>query len=50
MMENAKEAFNEYINSPFSVDGKCARNAVIRRSFLQQIIGYLKGTLTLYTL
>ena len=41
MVENRKENFNKYINSPFPVDGKCTRSPVIRRSFSQWIIGYL---------
>ena len=44
MVEIAKEAFNENINSTFPVDGKCTRSAIIQQIFSQQIIGYLNGT------
>ena len=42
MAENAKESFEEYINSAFPIDGKRTRNAVIRRSLAQRITAYLK--------
>ena len=36
MAENAKESFEEYINSAFPIDGKRTRSAVIRRSLAQR--------------
>ena len=44
MAENAKESFEECINSAFPIDGKPTRSAVIRRSLAQRITAYLKGT------
>ena len=44
MAENAKESFEEYINSAFPIDGKRTKSAVIRRSLAQRITVYLKGT------